>query len=253
MTIDLLPQLAFTFMAVFARVAAIVMLMPGFSAATVPVRIRLTIGILVTLIMVPLVGDLIPDVPGGPLELFAFLMREIIVGLFIGLLGSMLVSALSTAGTTIAFQMSLSAAQNTDVSTSVQGTLVANFFTVLSMTLIFAMDIDHLVIAAMHDSYELFPPGAPLPVADFAAMAADVFAQSFLIGVQMAAPFIVVGIIFNVGSGILSRLMPQFQVLLVLLPANLMIGFFFLFALLGTMMMWYMEHLQAGISTFIVQ
>ncbi|MEM8796415.1 MAG: flagellar biosynthetic protein FliR [Pseudomonadota bacterium] len=253
MTIELLPELAFIFMMVFARIGVIAMLMPAVGAESVPVRVRLTIAILITFILVPIVGDTFGELPGSPFALFLALALEMLIGLFIGMSAALLTSALQVAGTTIAFQTSLSAAQNTDVSTAVQGTLVANFFNVVSLALIFAMDVHHLVIAAMHDSYTLFPPGGTLPIGDVAQTAVNAFAHAFLIGVQISAPFLLIGFIFNVGSGILARLMPQFQVLLVLLPANLMIGFLFMFALIGTMMMWYIEHLRAGLSVFIVQ
>ncbi|MEO1065873.1 MAG: flagellar biosynthetic protein FliR, partial [Pseudomonadota bacterium] len=252
-TITFLPQLAFVFMMVFARVAMIAMLMPGIGAESVPTRIRLTIALLITLLLVPIVGDLIPPLPGTVFHIFFLMFLEIVVGLFIGMTAVLITSALQTAGSSIAFQTSLSAAQNTDLSTAVQGTLVSNFLSVVSLTLIFVMNVHHLVIAAMHDSYTLFKPGEIMPVGDVVAAGVDTFAQAFLIGVQLSAPFIVVGFVFNVGVGILSRLMPQFQVFLVLLPANIMIGFFLMFALIGTMMMWYMEHLETALSVFIVR
>ena len=159
---------------------------------------------------------------------------------------------METAGATIAFQTSLSAAQNTNVQTQVQGTLVASFLSIVSVTLVFAMNIHHLALAAMHDSYQLFKPGNLMPVGDMVTAAVDVFSKSFKIGIQLSAPFIVIGFVFNVGVGILSRLMPQFQVFLVLLPANLMIGFLAMAVLIGTMMMWYIEHLRDGLSIFLV-
>jgi len=252
-TIDFLPQLAFVFILIFARVAMIITLMPGLGAQSIPQRIRLSVALLLSAVLMPIVGDTLPPMPGGLFALVFLLISEMIVGLFIGMTGSMLIAALQTAGSSIAFQTSLSSAQNTDLSTAVQGTLVSSFLSIVSLTLVFAMNVHHLVIAAVHDSYELFKPGDLMPVGDVVAAGVRVFAKSFLIGVQLSAPFIVVGFVFNVGVGILARLMPQFQVFLVLLPANIMIGFFMLFALIGTMMMWYIEHLQAGISVFLAQ
>lgn len=123
----------------------------------------------------------------------------------------------------------------------------------VSLALIFAMNIHHLIIAVIHDSYSLFKPGDLMPVGDLAKSAIDLFADAFALGIQLSAPFILIGFVFNVGVGILSRLMPQFQVFLVLLPANIMLGFLGLFALLSTMMIWYIDHLRDGLSVFLVQ
>lgn len=253
MTIDFLPQLAFIFILIFARVAMIASLMPAIGAQSIPQRIRLSIALLIAVLLVPVVGDKIPPMPANVFAIIFLLISELIVGLFIGMTGAIIASALQTAGASIAFQTSLSAAQNTDLSSAVQGTLVASFLSIVSLTLIFAMEIHHLIIAAMYDSYQLFKPGDLMPVGDVVTAGVKVFADAFLLGVQLSAPFIVVGFVFNVGVGILSRLMPQLQVFLVLLPANIMIGFFVIFALIGTIMLWYIEHLQTALSVFLVR
>ena len=52
--ISFLPALAATFMLVFARIGAMVMLLPGFGESNIPVRIKLAIALLLTLIILPL-------------------------------------------------------------------------------------------------------------------------------------------------------------------------------------------------------
>lgn len=253
MTFNFLPQLAFVFMLIFARVAMIAMLMPAIGAETIPQRIRLTVALLIAVLLVPVAGDKIPAMPTGLFALVFLFISEMIVGLFIGMTGALLISALQTAGASIAFQISLSSVQNTDLASAVQGTLVSSFLSIISLTLIFAMDVHHMVIAAMHDSYVLFKPGELMPLGDVVSAGVSAFADAFRIGVQLSSPFIVIGFVFNIGVGILSRLMPQFQVFLVLLPANIMLGFLLFFALIGTMMMWYIEHLQSGLAIFLVK
>lgn len=240
-------------MVIFARVAMISQLMPGIGAQTIPTNIRLAVALLVTVLLVPVVQDKIPDIPASVFGLVFLIIGEIIVGFFIGGTAVMLTSALDTAGASIAFQTSLSSAQNTDLSTAVQGTLVSSFLSIISITLIFAMDVHHIMLGAMYDSYVMFTPGSLLPAGDAAQAAVSAFANAFFLGVQLSAPFIIVGFVFNVGIGILSRLMPQLQFLLVLLPANIMVGFFLMFALIGTMMMWYIDHLQTGLAIFLVK
>src|SRR5690606_33535286 len=95
--------------------------------------------------------------------------------------------------------------------------------------------------AATYDSYMVFPIDAPLMFDDAAQMAIQTVAKAFSIGIQMSAPFIVFGLVFNLGAGILARLMPALQVFFLLMPANIFSGLA-LFALLLTMMMgWYLS------------
>ena len=70
-------------------------------------------------------------------------------------------------------------------------------------------DLHHLLLAGIGNSYALFPPGGILPVNDFAETVMRLVGQSFSIGMQMAAPFVIGGIILNVALGVLSRLEDQ--------------------------------------------
>ena len=75
-----------------------------------------------------------------------------------------------------------------------------------------------------------------MPTGDVAALATRAFAAAFKIGMQLSAPFLVFGLVFNIGLGVLARLMPQMQVYFVGMPLSIMIGFV-IFALVLTAMM----------------
>ena len=85
--------------------------------------------------------------------------------------------------------------------------LVGNFLTMLGVTMLFATDSHHLVIAALSDSYKVFSPGETMLTGDVAALATQAFATAFKIGLQLSAPFLVFGLVFNIGLGVLARLM----------------------------------------------
>ena len=93
------------------------------------------------------------------------------------------------------------------------------------MTLLFATDSHHLVIAALNESYRIFSPGELMPSGDVAALATRAFAAAFKIGMQLSAPFLVFGLVFNIGLGVLARLMPAMQVYFVGVPLSIMVGF----------------------------
>jgi flagellar biosynthetic protein FliR len=114
--------------------------------------------------------------------------------------------------------------------------IVGNFLTLLGITLFFATDMHHLVLAALNDSYTLFEPGEVPAVGDVAALITRTVSGAFRIGIQLSAPFLAFGLVFNIGLGLLSRLMPQMQVFFVALPATILIGLLFLLLVLGTMM-----------------
>ena len=118
--------------------------------------------------------------------------------------------------------------------------IVGNFLSMLAVTLIFATDLHHLVIAGLDDSYTLFTPGELPVLGDVAALTTRTVTDAFRIGIQLSAPFLVFGLLFNLGLGILSRLMPQMQVFFVGMPLSILLGLLMLVLILGAMMSVYL-------------
>ncbi|HEX7881756.1 MAG TPA: flagellar biosynthetic protein FliR [Afipia sp.] len=240
--ISLLPALAAAFMLVFARIGAMVMLLPGFGEANIPVRVRLAIALALTLIILPMHRNAYTVSMTSMAPLLVLMVHEIIIGVVLGATARVTLSALAVAGSVIAQQLGLGFVTTVDPTQGQQGALVSNFLTLLGITLLFATDMHHLVIAALSESYKVFSPGELMSSGDVAALATRAFATAFKIGIQLSAPFIVFGLVFNLGLGVLARLMPQMQVYFVGVPLSILAGFLILAAILGTMMGTYLDY-----------
>jgi flagellar biosynthesis protein FliR len=235
--ISLLPALAATFMLVFARIGAMVMLMPGLGESNIPVRIKLAVALLLTLIILPLHRDAYHVNTDSLTQLLVLMVHEILIGVVLGATARVTLGALQVAGAVIAQQMGLGFATSVDPTTQgQQGVLIGNFLTLLGLTLLFATDSHYLVIAALNESYAVFSPGEMLPSGDVAALATRAFAAAFRIGMQLSAPFLVFGLVFNIGLGVMARLMPQMQVYFVGVPLAILAGFL-IFAFVVSAMM----------------
>ncbi len=251
MTITLLPALAATFIIVFTRVGTLVMLLPGIGEQSMPARMRLSLALLLTLIMLPGVRSLIKVDINSFQSIVSVLVTEFIIGLMIGFTARFAFSALQTAGVAIAQQLGLAYAMTVDPTQGGQAAVVSNFLTTLAMTLILVTDLHHLSIAAIYDSYRVLDPGNMPAFGDMAQMLIKAVAASFSIGVQVAAPFLVFSIVFNLGLGILSKLIPQMQVYFVAQPAMIILGVIILIGLLAIMMSVFLGHMESVLSTLL--
>jgi len=240
--ISLLPALGAAFMLVFARIGAMVMLLPGFGEVFIPVRVKLAIALLLTLIILPLHRAAYHVDMQSFAPLVVLMVHEIIIGVVLGATARVTLAALSVAGSIIAQQLGLGFVTSIDPTQGQQGALMGNFLTILGIALLFATDTHYLVIAALNDSYKIFSPGELMPSGDVAALATRAFAAAFKIGLQLSAPFLVFGLVFNIGLGVLARLMPQMQVYFVGVPLSIFIGFVILAAVLASMMGSYMDY-----------
>jgi flagellar biosynthesis protein FliR len=242
---QLVPENLFALLLVFARVGSTIMLLPGFGEVFVSARIRLLLALAISIVIAPVVIDTLPRLPEAPVAVLMLVGGEVAIGLFLGGLARLLISALHMAGVIIGFQASLGNATLFDPSTAQQGSTLGAFFNVVGVILIFAADLHYLMLRAVADSYSLFVPGAALPVGDFSEIAARTMATSFTLAMQIAAPLIVVGLVFYLGLGLLARLMPQVQVFFIAIPLQIMLAFIVLALTLSASMMWFLSAFEA--------
>ncbi len=249
---ELIPAQIFAFMLILSRIGGMVMLMPGIGEIAIPAWIKLGLAVTISAVIYPVVSPLLPAMPPMPPGLALAIGAEAMTGLFIGGMARLLLSALHVGGTVIAFQTGLAAAQGFDPAQQSQSAIVATFMTLIGVNLIFATNLHHLLFQAMVDSYSVFTPGNLPPVTQFSELAITTTSKSFAVGIQIASPFLVFGLIFNVGLGLVARLMPQLQVFFIAAPAQILLGFAIFAAVISSTMMWFLDYFETGMSPFLV-
>ncbi len=251
MLAEVLPADAFAFLVVFARLGAALMLLPPFGESFVFPRARLALALAVSAVVTPIAAPSLPALPASPVMLALIVGGEIAVGLFIGGLGRLLLSGLHTASILVAYQTGLAAATVFDPSQNEQGVMISRFFALLALVLLFATDLHHGLLLALVDSYQVLPPGGLPPAGDFAARAIEIMAGAFVVAMQVAAPVLVVGLLFYLGLGLLGRLMPAVQVFFIAMPLQIMLGFWMTMVALSAVMLWYMDYFGASVASLL--
>jgi len=241
----------FAFLLILTRMASMLSFMPAIGETAIPVRIRLAVAAALSFLILPLYASQAPAIPVDILAMVGMVLLEIAIGLFIALTARLMMTALNVAGTVIAFQSGLAAAQSFDPTQGSQGATLARFLTLFGLIVIFATDLHLLVIKAMVFSFETFPIGYLPAVEDMAAAIVDVAAAAFAMGIAISAPFLVYGLVFNIALGLLARLMPQLPVFFVAMPANIFLSFIILLVVMSAMLMAFANYFEAGLARFL--
>ena len=250
--IPALSGILLTYLLVFARVGAMVMLLPAIGEMGVPARVRLLLALAIAVALAPTVQHAYPaEAPATTVGLVIMIGQEITAGVLVGAMARIIMSALQVAGFLIASQIGLSYAQTIDPTQNTQGAVVGNFMTLLGTVLIFATDLHHLAIGAIAGSYRMIPPGARLPTSDMLELVIRLISTSFALGFQLAAPFLVFGFAVYAALGVLAKLMPQLQVFFVAVPINILAGFVVMMALLGAMMTLFLNFYTTSMGVFL--
>jgi flagellar biosynthesis protein FliR len=242
--ISFLPALAVALLLVFARIGTLIMLLPGVGEVSVPVQLRLTIAWLLAAVLLPLHRSAYQIDLNAFGPVFMLLVEEMLVGAVLGITARLTIAALEVTGSVVAQQLGLGFVTEVDPTQGQQGAIVGNFLTMLGVTLIFTSNLHYLVIGALDDSYTLFRPGEIPLSGDMAALVTHSVTGAFRIGIQLAAPFLVFGLVFNLALGLTSRMMPQMQVFFVGVPLSIMIGLIILMLVLGAMMTTYLVYVE---------
>jgi len=242
----------FAFLLVFVRVGSAMMMMPGFGDNFIPMQIRLLFALALCLVLTPVLQLYLPAAqPASATALVVLLVMEATIGIFIGMVARILVMALATSGMVISMQSALASAQVFNPTLGGQGSLVGSLLSLLGVVLIFATDLHHMLIVAARDSYVLFPVGGVLDSSSMAEVMARMVSGSFLLGIQIAAPFMVVALIMYLGFGVLARLMPQIQIFFLALPVQILVSLITLLLVLSAGMLFFLKSFEAGMMPFI--
>ncbi|MFN9849091.1 MAG: flagellar biosynthetic protein FliR [Alphaproteobacteria bacterium] len=209
---------------VFARLGTIIMLLPGLGETFIPPRIRLSFALAFSLMLFPLIGGDVPPIPADGAGLGGAVIKEVLIGLMIGGILRLFMNSLATAGEIVSLQTTLSFAQTANPMQAQPSTTLGTFLGLIGIVLIFATDLHHLFVGAIVGSFEIFPFTRDVPVADAGQLAIQTLGRSFALGLQLAAPVVVFSLIFNIATGLVGRVMPQFQVFFVATPLIVLLG-----------------------------
>jgi flagellar biosynthetic protein FliR len=240
----------FGFFLTFCRVGTCIMLLPALGSVFIPQRVRLVLSLALSLAIMPTVPHF-PQLDNNPAIVLYQIFSEIVIGLMIGSIAKIIAMALNVAGQIIGTQAGLGQAMLFNPNTGAQISVFDNFLEIMFLALLFTLNLHHVLIFGLVQSYTTFPPVPSIPFADFAQLITQKVSESFAIGVQMAAPLIIVGIIINLASGLLARLMPSLQVFYIILPAQIALSFFIFAATLSAMMIWYMDKFEDSITSYL--
>jgi flagellar biosynthetic protein FliR len=184
-----------------------------------------------TLVLLPVLVPALPAAPADPARLLAMLAAELGAGLFLGWLSRLALLALPMAGQLIAILTGQASVLQPDGLLGPQGAALGRVFGLAAPVLILVSGLHALPLHALAESYRLLPAGAPLPGPDAAESAVGAVASCFALALQLAAPFLLAGIVWHVTLAALARLAPQVPVFFLAAPAQLLGGL----ALLGVL------------------
>ena len=232
---------------VFARVGTMIMLIPALGERIVLRQGRLLLALFLTLLMLPIVplADMPRDSISGLLRVF---FSEIAIGAIFGMALRIAAAGLELAGHLIVQSLGLSFAETVDPMQGGQSSVLVQGLVIMGIASLMAADVHHLLIAALVQSYSVFPPLGWAMNDALGVWILMVFARMGAVALGLAAPFVLLSLLVNVALGVVSRAMPQLQIYFVGMPLTLLAGMALLAALSASLMTTHVESYRAFLS-----
>lgn len=209
MEISAAPEAITGFVLVLVRAIAWIIVAPPFSMRAIPIQVKLGLAAALALAIGPnLPGD---GVPMEVVPLVGATLTQVAIGLLLGFLTMMLISAVAAAGEMIDMfsGFSISAAYNPLTESS--GGVFSRFYNLLALTLLFAINGHMLLIRGFITSFDAVPITG-VPLTDLSSIFIDTIGQFILAAIEIAAPLLAVLFLAEIAMGLLSRAAPQMNV-----------------------------------------
>jgi flagellar biosynthetic protein FliR len=240
-----LPAWAFAFVLVLARCSAAVMLMPGLGETELPATVRAGVAVGLVVLILPGIGTIAE--PANLWQGLAMLGGELLCGLVLGWLARLVTLSLPIAGQMISYMLGLSNVVQLDAALG-QTSALMRLFSVALPVLVLGTKLWMLPVAALSGSYTLVPPGAMLPMTDSARAVIAAVSTSFALALQLAAPFVFAGVLWQVALGLMGRVVPRLQVYFAAMPGQILGGLVLFALLVGGMLDAWSESVRTSLN-----
>ncbi|NEU29358.1 flagellar type III secretion system protein FliR [bacterium LRH843] len=231
--VNMLPA----FLLIFVRVLAFFAVLPIYSHRTIPTSFKIGMALFLAWTMVFTLEQPVIAIDAA---YYLIVIKEILVGLLVGLLATILLYAIQVAGGFIDYNMGFMIANVVDPQTGAQSPLMGGYLYTFALLFLLLVNGHHLLLDGIFYSYQFVPmEQVLLPLGDekIVQYAAKTLSSMFIIAFQMAFPIVGSLFLVDIGLGMVSRAVPQMNVFVVGMPLKIIVGFLLLTVFMGVFFM----------------
>ncbi|HBF30377.1 flagellar biosynthetic protein FliR [Rhizobium sp.] len=222
---------------VFCRIGSCFMALPGFSSARIPSQLRVLVALAVSMSCMPLLWDTVyPKVAGGGVVFIALIVTETLIGTMFGLIARFFTLGLQFAGAILTMMIGFNATPAPDVLEDTSENQMTNMISFCGLMMLFIMDFHHVVFRVLVDSYTVMPMGGVPNSQKMLITLTDTISKTYFLMLRLSSPFIIYGLMFNIGVGLVNKLAAQMPVYYISAPYLIAGGLLLVYWSLGAMM-----------------
>ena len=213
---------------VFLRVSAILMTIPVFEGRNLIFLFKTGLALSISYFLVQTIKLDAAACFANPLSFGIGAVKEVLMGVAIGLSVRLVFAGVQCAGHLVGYQMGFAFANTLDPQTNTQSSIVAQFQHQIALLLFLAINAHHWFIRGIVESFRIINPFA----CDFNGGVVELLVRMgsgmFVVTAKVATPLMVVLLLTNVALGLVAKTVPQMNVFIVSFPLTIGVGLLFL-------------------------
>ncbi len=234
------PNQFLIFALILTRISGLVVTAPIFGDRAVPPRVRVLLAVGLAFLITPTQIDTVILEPANLLDFAMLAGGELLVGLTLGLGVMLLFSGAQLAGQLISHLSGMALADVFQPGLDSSIPIYSQLLYLMSLTIFVLIDGHRMVMTGLMSAFAAVPPGsAGMPLSATEAFT-ELLTQSFIVGIRTAAPITVAQLLGTLVLGLISRTLPQLNVLVMGFGINALVTLSLVMFTLGGMV-WVFE------------
>jgi flagellar biosynthesis protein FliR len=216
-----------SFFLIFIRISVVLFMLPFFSSRTIPVLSKAGLAFIITIIIFPVISYKLNEFPETTWGVFQLIISELLVGMILGLTVQVFFEAVSMMGQLVGFQTGFAIVNILDPQSGTQASILSNMASMVAMILFLTLNGHYILLGAIRESFEIITVGSLSLNKQLFKVIMGVSAEMFALAVKIGSPAIAALLLTKVLFGLITKLIPQMNIMIVAFPVQIVIGLIF--------------------------
>ena len=239
------------FLLIFIRVGVILFILPFFNSRTIPTLSKVGLTFIITMLIYPVIAKQPTAFPTTVLGVAHLITGELVVGMILGLVVQVFFEGVRIMGQLVGFQTGFAITNILDPQSGTQVSILSNMAYLMAMVLFLILNGHHILLNALRESFDIIRVGGLSLNRLILPELVKHMGEMFVVGIKLGAPAITALIITKVVFGLITKLIPQMNIMIVAFPLQIVVGLLF-FGISLRLLLIFMEKFLASLDTVLI-
>ena len=239
------------FFFIMIRISVILFMFPFFNARVIPVLSKAGLALMITIILYSVINHEIIAYPNTLWEGIQYIITEFIIGMILGLMVQLFFEGIRMMGQVVGFQTGFAITNILDPQSGVQVSIFSNFAYLVAMVVFLVLNGHHLALNAIRESFEIINVGSLNLNRQIFQKLLFFSGEMFVIALKIGAPAIAALLFTKVAFALVTKLIPQMNIMIVAFPVQIIVGLIF-FGITLNIILRFVESYLGGLDVLLI-